>query len=257
LVDPQKVVNEPRDLRAHGTHCQGIANGGLKGRKVGISPESKWIHCLRQGGSTVIQCIQWLLAPTNLRGNNGDTNKRPHVTSHSYLCTNCRVDVAMDALLNAGVHVIVAAGNSGPRCNSVTEPAHYRNVIAVAALSPNSHLAARFSSRGPFGNANYTKPNVAAPGESVVSTSSRTDTYTSKSGTSMASPCFAGSVALLWSAVPKLSRDIKRTNEVLFKSSYHQNTTECNSENKIPNNVFGYGTVNIKKAVDLAKTLYK
>jgi subtilisin family serine protease len=68
----------------------------------------------------------------------------------------------MQALMDAGIHVIVAAGNSGPGCSSVTEPARYPHVIAVAALSPNSHNAARFSSRGPY--LNYTKPNIAAPG---------------------------------------------------------------------------------------------
>jgi hypothetical protein len=58
------------------------------------------------------------------------------------------------------------------------------------------------------------------------------------------------------SAVPKLQRKIKETNEVFYKSAFHQNTTECNSNNRIPSNVFGYGTVNVKRAVDLALKFY-
>lgn len=63
----------------------GIAAGGVT-RKIGIAPGAKWIACRGlEGSSGVIQCIQWLMAPTDLKGRNPDPDKRPHVSSHSYL----------------------------------------------------------------------------------------------------------------------------------------------------------------------------
>jgi hypothetical protein len=60
---------------------------------------------------------------------------------------------------------------------------------------------------------------------------------------------------LIWSAVPKLVRDIKKTNEVLYKSSKHQESSTCLPRGT-PNGLYGYGTVNYLKAVQIAKELY-
>lgn len=60
----------------------GIA-AGSKG--IGVAPGAKWIAC--RGFSTsggILTCVQWLLAPTNLKGEDPNPDLRPHVTSHSY-----------------------------------------------------------------------------------------------------------------------------------------------------------------------------
>lgn len=70
----------------------------------------------------------------------------------------------------------------------------------------------------------------------------------------MATPTACGAIALLWSAVPKLQRDIDRTLEILKKTARHQTSNLCGSSGS-PNNVFGYGTIDIYKAYELASKM--
>jgi len=71
----------------------------------------------------------------------------------------------------------------------------------------------------------------------------------------MSTPTVAGAISLLWSAVPKLKRDIATTNKILLETSLKQESTQCNSPSKTPNYVFGHGTINILKAYEKAKEM--
>jgi subtilisin family serine protease len=83
------------------------------------------------------------------------------------------------------VVLVAAAGNEGG--NSVSYPARYPNVIAVAATdSSNSHAA--FSNYGP-------EVDLSAPGVSIVST--RPGGYGYGNGTSMSTPYVSGLAAIL------------------------------------------------------------
>jgi len=254
----------------HGTHCTGTAAGGVA-RRIGVAPGSKWIHCrsmkinTRQWSQeTFIGCLQFFLAPTNVQGQNPDPTKRPHSTSHSYGCNaalGCPNQEAMrpgsEALRAAGVFMHVSAGNSGSRCNTVDrQPCHYAAVITVGALNMNSDVIATFSSRGPItiDNSNRRKPDISAPGVNVMS-SFPGGQYRALSGTSMASPAVNGAIGVIWSAVPALERNLDRTMEIVYATAKHQASNECNS-NGSPNNVYGYGTIDVEKAVTLAKQLY-
>merc|ERR1712178_63648 len=80
-------LKEPCDDNGHGTHCAGTSVG--YGRGIGLAPKAKFSHCRalsRGSGSlqTLMNCLQWLAAPTDVDGNNADPSKRPHVSSHSY-----------------------------------------------------------------------------------------------------------------------------------------------------------------------------
>ena len=122
--------------------------------------------------------------------------------------------------------IVVAAGNSGhgDTPNTVGSPATAKNVIAVGAhhntdvsrprggLGPN--YVADFSSRGPTSDGR-TKPDIMAPGKSVLSAGARPDMvgecdpdkppgYLDKSegvlslqGTSMSTPVIAGTAAII------------------------------------------------------------
>jgi subtilisin family serine protease len=185
--DPLFRSKTPIDTRDHGTHCMGSALGGKNvNRKIGVAPEAKWTHCHRTSTATVHKCLQWFLAPTNLEDKNPQVSKRPHITSHSYLCNGCGLDRATEALIQAGVHFVNAAGNSGPRCNSVVENAKMKDQITVAALSKGRDTVTSFSSKGQGPFSGLVKPEVAAPGENIISASGRGEAYVSKSGTSMA-----------------------------------------------------------------------
>jgi len=149
---------------------------------------------------------------------------------------------------------IKSAGNQGPRCASITIPGYERGVLSIGALATRSNLIASFSSRGPIRN--MTLPHFSAPGQAVNSAwIGSTTTYRAASGTSMAAPCFNGAVGLLWSAVKSLERDLDRTEEVFRRSSLQQRAIECQSSGS-PNNVFGHGTINVLRAVEIAEKLY-
>jgi len=244
----------PYDDHGHGTHCMGTKVGTSATTKVGVSPGSKWIVCkwLNAGGggnaAGALKCLQFFLAPTKTDGSSPNPDLRPHVTSHSYRC-QCQLENAVNALVNAGVEVVVAAGNSGPRCSSVTEPASFQNAFAVGALTRGADTLASFSSKGPAGN--LLKPEISAPGAQVRSCSHRNNGYATMSGTSMACPHVAGAVALLWSGHPSLIRNIQKSRDIIKKSAKNQQSRECNS-NGSPNNVFGHGTIDTLKAHNTA-----
>jgi serine protease AprX len=156
--DPLFRSKTPIDTRDHGTHCMGSALGGKNvNRKIGVAPEAKWTHCHRTSTATVHKCLQWFLAPTNLEDKNPQVSKRPHITSHSYRCPGCGLDRATEALLNAGVHMVNSAGNTGPRCSTVNDNAKFKGQLAIAALKVKSDEATGFSAKGPV-------PNLMKPG---------------------------------------------------------------------------------------------
>ena len=67
----------------------------------------------------------------------------------------------------------------------------------------------------------------------------------------MATPHIAGSVALLWQAKPALIGNVDASEALLTKTAVHKKTTETcgGTQGKVPNNVFGYGILNIYHAV--------
>ncbi len=106
-----------------------------------------------------------------------------------------------------GIPVVVAAGNSGDGAGTILAPGAASSAITVGAVAeasappsePNHsngiHLAG-FSSRGPT-SAGVMKPDIVAPGDSITAASANsTSGYVTFSGTSMATPFVAGTLAL-------------------------------------------------------------
>src|SRR5437016_4602215 len=257
----------PCDDYFHGSHTTGTAIGDDgQGNQIGVAPGAKWIGCRNMdvGNGTparYIECMEWFLAPypLNCTPAQGDPTKAPDITINSWGCptsegctTGDELRVAVEAQEAAGIQMVVAAGNSGPGCSTVSDPpSFYAASYTAGALNTGTDTIASFSSRGPVtaDGSGRIKPDIAAPGTNTRSASNTSDNaYTIASGTSMATPHIAGAMALLWSAIPSLQNQIDPSRAALNNAAVHINTTQCNSTG-VPNNVFGWGRVDILAAV--------
>ncbi len=266
---PNSVV--PCDDFGHGTHTAGTTVGDDgSGNQVGVAPGAKWIGCRNMNvgvgtPATYTECFQFMIAPTDLAGNNANPTLRPHVLNNSWGCPTdegCTTRAELEVIVNntqaAGIFVEASAGNDGPGCSSVSSPpAIYSASFSTGAIDINNNLVG-FSSRGPstFYTPNLLKPNVSAPGSNVRSTTRGSDSsFGNMSGTSMAGPHVVGVVALLWSARPQLVRDIAATKTILQNTAnpgvvVSAQTCGGISSTQIPNNSFGYGRVDALAAVN-------
>jgi subtilisin family serine protease len=162
------------------------------------------------------------------------------------------LQVAVEAQRAAGILFVAAAGNSGSGCSTVSEPPGIHDAAyTVGAYSASTGTIANFSSRGPVtvDGSSRVKPDIAAPGVSVRSAYPPSG-YSTMSGTSMATPHVAGAIALLWSAHPELRNRIPQTEDILNQAAVEVTSTLCSSSG-LPNNVYGWGRLDIKAAVDL------
>ena len=151
--------------------------------------------------------------------------------------------------------MVVAAGNAGTGCTSLgSPPAIYDAVYTVGALDNGTDNIAGFSSRGPVAadGSNRLKPDISAPGTNVRS-SYRGNNYRNLNGTSMATPHVAGAIALLWSAQPSLRNRVAETEAALNDTAVHLLSDFCGTSGP-PNNIYGYGRLDIKAAVDFVLT---
>ena len=261
--------DEPVDADGHGTHVTGLAVGGTDSVHIGVAPEAKWIACRAFFGeeaevSEIVECLQWFLAPTDENGT-PRPELAPHVVNHSWGIFEAREEIkqAVDALDEAGILQVVAAGNFGPFCSSVTFPAMLPNVLAVGSMAENSQdIIAFFSGRGPGIEGSRAPddpvPDVVAPGEFIWSASNDAG-YLQMIGTSQSTPLVTGLAALMWSAEPRLVGDTALTHRLIEQTAWPVVNVEkeCDSPKTYPNNVFGWGRVNAAGAVEAALKLFE
>jgi subtilisin family serine protease len=264
-LDPWNDTHTPTDIGGHGTHTL----GSILGRNgIGVAPDAEWFACVnlaRNLGNPplYLNCMQFMLAPWPQNGDafSGDPSKAAHVINDSWGCPpleGCDANAlapAAAALRAAGIFVVVSAGNEGPACASVRDPlAIYPSVFSVGAIDPAGNIA-DFSSRGPVtvDGSNRIKPEIAAPGVDVLS-SFPGNTYAIEEGTSMAGPHVVGTVALMWSANPRLIGDIDRTTQILIATAKPYTGARDNGcfLNTVPNDAFGYGVLDAYAAVKQA-----
>jgi serine protease AprX len=249
----------PMDYNGHGTHCAGIATGtGSQAPSgynlTGIAPQAKLVNAKalsRFGGgfsSSVIAAIEWSVTQ--------NVNIISMSLGFSSPDPDHPVSQAVDAAVDAGIVVVVAAGNSGPLYSTVGVPAAARSVITVGANDKNGYIT-NFSSRGP-NQLEFVDPDVVAPGHNVLSPIAHSSLlgkiteleddyvpglggsdYAILSGTSMAAPMVAGAAALLLDAFPNLNPYMVRIALMEGAESLGYST-----------NTEGAGRINVKNSYD-------
>lgn len=203
------------DGHGHGTHVASIAAGSgaaSAGQYQGVAPQATIMAARvldpRGDGrmSNVMAGIEWA-ADNGAQimilslGTDGASD------GQDMLCS------MVNAVVELGKIVVVAAGNDGPRSGTIGSPAAAERALTVGATIDAGQMA-DFSSRGPTSDGR-TKPEVVAPGSRIIAArargtslgSPRDEYYTSSEGTSMAAPHVAGVCALILAVNPSLKPD--------------------------------------------------
>ncbi|MBN1171382.1 MAG: S8 family serine peptidase [Micromonosporaceae bacterium] len=247
----------PCDNLGHGTHVLGtILGDDGQGNQIGVAPGATWIAakgCESSGCSTssLLASGQWMLAPTDRNGEHPRPDLAPHVINNSWSGTHGDpfYEEIITAWVAAGIVPVFAAGNSGPACATVGSPGDYAASFAVGAFDENNVIAP-FSSRGPGGFGGTAKPDLAAPGSSIRS-SIPGGGYKTLNGTSMAAPHVAGTLALVLSAAPALTREVEALAQLLNSTAIPTPDPAC-SGGEADNNVWGHGRLDAFEAVSRA-----
>jgi len=226
---------DPQDDHSHGTHCAGIiaANGAIKG----VAPDAKLLAykvCDSSGNmcpdSAIISAIDAAIT---------EGAQIISISLAGYANPNDgvgAVEYALNLANDFGVASTVAAGNHGPGTGSLEAPSHAEKTISVGKT--NGVSMSSDSGRGPaaFGRA---KPDLVAPGATIYSTCPvNRGSYCTKSGTSMATPHVAGTIALLLQQNPNLTTDeikktIKQTATDINAHVFSQGAGQINALNAI------------------------
>ncbi|MFE7505153.1 S8 family serine peptidase [Promicromonospora sp. NPDC057488] len=247
---------------SHGTHTMGTMVGGTVVREgveraVGVAPGAQWIAAGvgdDLSDENLVAAAQWILAPYDQASSEPtpDPDRRPHVVNNSWgaeFSTDPFMENVITAWEAAGIFSTFSNGNAGEAgCTSAGSPASRLVNYGVGAYDMDGVIAP-FSSRGP-GQSGTVKPDIAAPGVHVLSTTRTGTAYLN--GTSMAAPHVAGAVALLWDAVPGLVGDVPATRAILDASAHDENDTSCGGTAD-DNNVWGEGRLDVLAAYRLTQ----
>ncbi|MBY0497471.1 MAG: S8 family serine peptidase [Cyanobacteria bacterium] len=247
FVDFVNGYTQPYDDWGHGTHVAGIVAGNgydSLGARNAIAPGAHIIALKALNGqgngtiSNIIAAIDYAVAnkdALNIRVINLSLGAAVYESYNTDPLT-----LAAKRAVDAGIVVVAAAGNLGkaangqPQYGAIGSPGNAPWVITVGASSTNGTVLrqddtmAAFSSRGPTMYDYAAKPDLVAPGYGTVSlTDPLSLFYTTKanfllggllnpgyqpyvalSGTSMATPVVAGTVALMMQANPNLTPNL-------------------------------------------------
>jgi serine protease AprX len=236
--------DQPSDEFGHGTHVAGIIAGNgfdSDGARTGVAPGANLVglKVLDAEGhgyiSDVIAAVDYAIAVKDVYNIRVINLSVASGVFESY--NTDPLTLAARRAVDAGIVVVSAAGNIGTnkkgetQYGGITSPGNAPWVLTVGAAShegtpPRSNdTLARFSSRGPTWIDFAAKPDLVAPGVGTESLSDPHSTfysayadylldgtrstpykpYLSLTGTSMAAPVVAGTVALMLEANPDLT----------------------------------------------------
>jgi subtilisin family serine protease len=240
------------DQHGHGTHVaatigdnrKAMLAPGMNATPIGVAPQVSLMiaRALNKDGAgtygDVIAAVDWIVA-------NKDTyNVRVlNLSLYSPVTGPYWADPLNQAVMRAwqaGLVVVVAAGNAGPEAGTITVPGNVPYVITVGALTSGRYAEsgddalARYSSHGPTESA-FVKPDLLVPAtrtiapmpagstlavqvqpgrlhetakvDFAVSAPAKNHNYYQLSGTSMAAAQVSGIAALVLQKNPRLTND--------------------------------------------------
>ena len=295
-------VTSTADGYGHGTHVASIVAGDGEGidintaRYRGIAPYAEIVNLrvLDDNGagkdSYVIAALQWIV--TNSKDKKANLNIRVvNLSLGRPVFESYRTDPlcrAVEAVWNAGIIVVVAAGNEG-RDNShntdgygtINSPGNDPFVITVGAantfgtMTRNDDMPTSYSSKGPSTVDHIVKPDILAPGNKIAGLGSGklkadnpnnvvdpANSYMQLSGTSMAAPFVSGAALLLIDKNTKYTPD--QVKYLLMKNAWRgfgasSTITDPVSGGKFiaRNDIFsvGAGYLDIQAAINDSQTI--
>jgi len=271
--------NNPMDDNGHGTHVAGtVAGQGASGSQTGIAPQAKImaLKVLNWEGSGSLSALVDAIQFAVEKGAH-IINASLGFSGGGLPAARVMLRNSMNNVLEAGIVAAVAAGNDGisfdffPPDNinlpgSCPPPWLHPHqtlqggvsaVICVGSIN-ESDVISFTSSRGPVtwqGITGYNdypynpgmgliRPDIVAPGVDIKSlTHNSNNTYRFLSGTSMATPCVAGIIALMLSKNQYLTP--AEISEILETTAYPLTSTKSNT--------YGSGRVNALNAINEVK----
>ncbi len=264
------------DSGTHGSHVAGIAAGTGGGqtaadgsRYIGAAPGAWLINilaCCEGDIEDIIEGAQWAIDNKEnlgidvLTSSLGEQQFEIHIDNDGSSAWSRQ----MDAVADSGIITTLSAGNEfgGATivgCNTIDSPGDANLPVTVASLDKNLDLAI-YSSRG-YTSDGRVKPDVAAIGSNIMAPDAATnDGYTSKSGTSMATPLMAGIAALMKEANPDLThaefKDIIAAHAIEREISLGDpGLNDCSLLESRPDNEFGYGQADPLAFVEAAGSI--
>ena len=263
ITDSEQPAGESYDSGTHGSHVAGIAAGTGGGqvsadgaRYVGVAPGAWVINilaCCDGDIQDIIEGAEWAIENKNSKGIDILTSSlgEQQLEIHFDNDGSSAWSQQMDAVASSGIITFLSAGNefggaTFAGCNTIDSPGDANLPITVASLDKDLGLAI-YSSRG-YTSDGRVKPDVSVIGSNIMAPDAATsDGYTSKSGTSMATPLMAGIAALMVEANPDITHEqvkaiisadsIERDLQLLDDPGFN----DCSALESRPDNEFGYG----------------
>ncbi len=261
-TDSEQPASESFDSGTHGTHVAGIAAGSGGGqtapdgsRYIGTAPGAWVINilaCCEGDIEDIIEGAQWAIENQQRHGIDiltsslGEQQFEVHFDNDGSSAWSRQ----MDAVADSGIITTLSAGNelggiTIAGCNTIDSPGDAHLPVTVASLDKDLGLAI-YSSRG-YTSDGRVKPDISTIGSNIMAPDAATnDGYTSKSGTSMATPLMAGIAALMKEANPDLThsdfKDILAAHAIEREISLSDpGMNDCSLLETRPDNEFGYG----------------
>ncbi|WP_329114871.1 S8 family serine peptidase [Streptomyces sp. NBC_01465] len=252
FIEGQQVA----DANGHGTHVTSTVGGSgaaSDGAEKGVAPDAtlavgKVLSNEGEGSeSQIIAGMEWAakdikakVISMSLGSQEGSDGTDPMAAAVNTLSKE------------TGALFVIAAGNSGAP-GSIGSPGAADSALTVGAVD-SADEAAYFTSQGPRTGDNALKPDVSAPGVDILAARSSlvsgSGSYTTMSGTSMATPHVAGVAALLaqehpdWTGV-QLKDALMSSSKQLDASAYTLGAGRVSVPDAISAKVTATGSVDL------------